>query len=103
MSPYVARRRANIALTISMVVAAVSFSTSFFLWAIYTSSNQNTLCKVIYATIAKSGATVGKPGTPGYAYYQEHPEELRVARAQNEELLGTLPCKSKIPSTGGKK
>lgn len=34
--------------------------------------------------------TLGKPGTPGYAYWHAHPGELRKARHENEKLLGGL-------------
>lgn len=57
------------------------------------------LCRVLRALVAGSGATVGKPGTPGYAYYQAHPKELAAARAQNQRFVAALDCEH-LP-TGG--
>lgn len=49
-------------------------------------------CEVVRDQVARSLAATGQPGTPGYAYYQEHPDELRAVRAQSEDLLAKLPC-----------
>lgn len=35
---------------------------------------------VVRQVITQSAATLGRKGTPGYAYYRAHPEELRVAK-----------------------
>lgn len=51
------------------------------------------LCLVLYALVNRSGANVGKPGSPGYSYYRAHPAELARARKQNHEFLDALPCK----------
>lgn len=52
----------------------------------------NQLCSVLYTLIARAGATTGTPGSPGYAYYREHPTELVAARKQNDAFLAELPC-----------
>lgn len=59
--------------------------------ALYTRNAK--LCEVLYRLVARSGATVGKAGTPGYAYYKQHPEELKLARQQNRQFLRELPCR----------
>lgn len=50
------------------------------------------LCAVMYRLVARSGATIGKPGSPGYDYYRTHPMELALAREQNKRFLRELPC-----------
>lgn len=57
--------------------------------------NQQKLCTVLYHLVARSGATVGRPGTPGYDYYHSHPTELEAAHRQNHQFLNQLPCKGK--------
>ncbi len=37
------------------------------------------------------GLDVGKPGTPGYAYYVQHPEEIALARQRTRDALRALP------------
>lgn len=61
--------------------------------AYWLNTTNQRLCGVLYSLVARSGANVGKPGTPGYAYYHAHPEELRLARKQNQDFLNQLPCK----------
>lgn len=41
--------------------------------------------------IVLRGRDVGKPGTPGYSYYQKHPEEARLALKRVDEALADLP------------
>lgn len=50
------------------------------------------LCTVIHRIVAGSAATVGTPGSPGYAYYHAHPSELRAQRAANRKTLAQLDC-----------
>lgn len=38
--------------------------------------------RVIYAQVVRSGQTLGRKGTAGYAYYRAHPVELAAARAE---------------------
>lgn len=56
-------------------------------------NDRDRLCLVLYGLVERSGATAGKKGYPGYAYYQEHPEELQTAHAQNRAFLEALPCR----------
>jgi hypothetical protein len=51
---------------------------------------QDKLCQVVRGTVASSDATLGKPGSPGYAYYKVHPTELKAAHKQARELLKQL-------------
>lgn len=60
------------------------------------------LCGVLAGMIYRSGATIGTPGTPGYAYYQEHPDELQLARDQNKNFLAQLGCKPILPEGDAK-
>ena len=53
---------------------------------------QDRLCDVLHALVARSGTTLGKPGSAGYFYYQEHPSELTLAKKQNRQFLESLPC-----------
>lgn len=73
-------------IAVLLAVGAACFVVWFF------GRTDDRLCNVIYTLVARSGATVGKPGSPGYAYYREHPDELKKARAQNQEFLHQLPC-----------
>lgn len=38
-------------------------------------------------SVASIDAELGKPGTPGYSYYRQHPDELAKAHALNQETL----------------
>lgn len=49
-------------------------------------------CEVVRDQVRQNLSAVGQPGTPGYAYYQEHPDELVTARQQSRTLLSKLPC-----------
>ena len=56
---------------------------------------QGKLCKVIYTQVAKGRAELGKPGSAGYSYYRDHPDELKRGREQADDLLrGLAYCKS---------
>ncbi len=72
---------------VGLAVLAVFLS----IWIVTTARNDR-LCAVLYSLVARSGATIGQPGTPGYAYYHAHPQELRVARKQNHDFLNALGC-----------
>lgn len=74
------------------VAGVVLVALAFQLRADFVDTKNSQLCNVLYTLIARSGETTGKPGAPGYAYYQEHPEELAIARQQNMEFLDALPC-----------
>ena len=67
---------------------------SFSLWYAGHKATQerNTLCAVLYQQVDRTRMTLGLPGTPGYAYYRGHPEELRLARSQARRQLRELPC-----------
>lgn len=73
----------------AVVIAVVALACLFWIFG----RTDDQLCNVIYSLVARSGATVGKPGTPGYAYYSQHPDELAKARAQNQDFLNELPCR----------
>lgn len=42
-------------------------------------------------TIVLRGRDVGKPGTPGYAYYRAHPGEAAKALERVDQALDDLP------------
>lgn len=60
---------------------------------------------LLHALIATSDGRLGRPGTPGFAYYRDHPDELRAAHAANKVILAQtdtthcahLPSKSATP------
>lgn len=62
---------------------------------------RNRLCVVLYGLIERSGATIGTKGSPGFSYYQEHPDELKTAKADNQAFLGALPCKGSTAEEKG--
>lgn len=74
------------------IAGVVLVAAAFLLRADYIDTRNDRLCDVLYTLIARSGATVGQPGSPGYDYYQQHPEELESARKQNMDFLAELPC-----------
>lgn len=67
------------------------------------------ICKqslgLLHALVATSDGRLGRPGTPGYAYYRDHPDELRAAHASNKVILSrtaaahcaSLPSKTATP------
>lgn len=61
-----------------------------FLWV--RAYQAQSVCEVIKTQVKRSIAATGQPGTPGYAYYQEHPDELKAARESSRDLLHKLPC-----------
>lgn len=73
----------------AVVIAVVALACLFWVFG----RTDDKLCNVIHTLVARSGATVGKPGSPGYAYYKQHPDELAKARAQNQDFLNELPCR----------
>jgi hypothetical protein len=95
MSPTVARARATLALGFAMAAAALSLIVAVTVWQQSTRRVNDKLCNVLYSLVARSGASVGQPGSPGYAYYHSHPTELKAARAQNQRFLDDLPCHPK--------
>lgn len=42
---------------------------------------------VVRRQIVQSEHLIGRPGSPGYAYYKEHPAELRAARQEAQREL----------------
>lgn len=82
-------RRLQFALVVALTLLFVTLNIRAWVF----SRTDDQLCNVIYSLVARSGATVGKPGTPGYAYYSQHPDELAKARAQNQDFLNELPCR----------
>ena len=85
-------RKRSVALGLAAIVAGISVFTAMSVFRAKSESTSDKICDVLYRTVASSGATVGKRGTPGYAYYQAHPDELAAARAQNHRFLDDLPC-----------
>jgi hypothetical protein len=75
-----------------LVVAAAltSLALVVFLWIRVTQAQDT--CGVIKVQVERTLQATGHRGTPGYAYYQEHPDELRAARASSQQLLDKLPC-----------
>jgi hypothetical protein len=98
-SPVTTPRKRSVALILSSVAAGISVFAALIAFNAQAKSERDQLCDVMYAFVTKSGAATGSPGSPGYAYYQTHPDELRAARKQNQELVGELPCR---PSTKGR-
>lgn len=95
-----ARSRDGIRLIVAsgLLSWALFFATlGYRAWTV--SSTDRQLCDVLYRIVANGGANTGKPGTPGYAYYREHPDELRAAKASNRRTLKELDC-DHLP-TGG--
>lgn len=86
------RRISHMWLALIGILGIVLVAVAFQVRADYVDRQKNQLCNVLYTLIARSGETTGKPGAPGYAYYQEHPEELAIARQQNMDFLDALPC-----------
>lgn len=76
-------------LGVTLVAAVVIFAVAL---AIRTAQTDRT-CVVLRDLIGRSGATLGQKGSPGYAYYHDHPDELSAARKQNREFLDSLPCR----------
>lgn len=86
-------------LVIVLVLAALSLAASLVYRAHQTAQTDRKLCNVLRGRIASSSATFGQKGAPFFAYFQEHPDELRAARAQNREWLKALDC-DHLPSGG---
>ena len=80
-------------LQFSLVVAIGLLFLALVIRAWVLNSTDEKLCSVIHDQIARSGALVGKPGQPGYAYFQAHPAELQKTKDQNKQFLDRLPCK----------
>lgn len=85
-------------------VLAVTIVAGVLLWVfalVYAankaSQERDRLCLVLYALINRSGNSIGKKGSPGYAYYRRHPVELEKAREQNVAFLAALPCQPNPP------
>lgn len=74
------------------IAGILALAIAFGVRATLVDRDADQLCDVLYTLIAGSGASVGQPGSPGFAYYQQHPEELAQARAQNAAFLAELPC-----------
>lgn len=55
--------------------------------------NVDRTCGVLAYTLERQLNSLGKPGTPGYSYYQDHPDEARAARRDTQALLDHLACK----------
>lgn len=95
MSPQVARARATVALGLALVSAGIAFTAALLVWQQISVRTDRQLCDVVYSFVARSGASSGKPGSPGYAYYKAHPGERAAADQQNQSFLDDLPCKPK--------
>lgn len=81
-----------------VLVAAVSTIGASLIFG----DRQDRLCQVLRGTIEKSGASIGKKGSPGYNYYKQHPDEKRTAQQQNRELVEQLDfCSGPPPPRTG--
>jgi hypothetical protein len=89
----------GILLVIAGILAGLLIVSAFAFRAWQTATADRQLCNVLHRLVASSAATLGKPGTPLYAYYQDHPAELRVARARSQDALDQLDC-DHLPSGG---
>lgn len=85
---------------VALVLAIFALFGVFIYRSHAVSQTDQRLCTVLYNLVARSGATIGRPGTPGYAYYHAHLDELRAARKQNTEFLRELDCHH-LPTRGG--
>jgi hypothetical protein len=80
-------------------IGIASVLSVLFLIAVFAYANrqQDTtakqLCHAIVVLVTANEHRIGKPGTPFYAYYQRHPDELADARAGGLAALRSLPCK----------
>ncbi len=84
--------RNGVPLMVSSVAAGVAIlAVAVAIWTA-TAQRNDKLCAVLYSLVARSGATIGQPGSPGYAYYHSHPAELAVAKKQNHDFLDALGC-----------
>lgn len=90
-------RKRSIALIVSSFAAGLAIVATIVAFQAQRVRTDEKFCTVLYQLVARSGATVGKPGTPGFAYYQAHPTELAAAREQNNDFLHDLPCHPKGP------
>jgi hypothetical protein len=69
-----------------------------FAWRTLINQQQHyNLCSVIAGLVVQGNRSAGTPGTPGYFYYQHHPEELAALHAQNRQTLRQLNCKPYLP------
>jgi hypothetical protein len=55
------------------------------------SSTDEKLCRAIRGIVQGAGRP-GIPGSAGFSYYRQHPDELRVARASYDRTLRSLNC-----------
>ena len=69
-------------------VAALEYGTPGSARKICRESKEN---RTALRAIIMRGRDVGKPGSPGYAYYKAHPGEARKARARVDQALKDLP------------
>jgi hypothetical protein len=77
-----------------LIMVSIGFGVwGILIWRASTSLHQQqSLCSVLYSVILTSDKSLGKPGTPGYFYYQLHPDEVKVAHRYNRRTLNELPC-----------
>lgn len=76
-------------IAIALMVAAGLAVWSILLWR---ASSTQTVCVVLVQRIKAADEAIGKPGTPGYAYYHAHPEEIQASHAANKKTIDQLPC-----------
>lgn len=76
----------------------VAVLTGILVWGVIilrahdSSSQVNRLCMVLKVQVIRQAVAIGKPGSPGYAYYRQNPKERQRAEAQSRRFLNVLPC-----------
>ena len=78
---------AFLALTLAFLVA-LEYGTPGSARKICKASQEN---RAVLRELIERGRDVGKPGTPGYAYYTTHPEEKQAAIDRVDSTLDGLP------------
>lgn len=75
------------------IIAAAALCGLFVMAAVWGNAlrGQST-CEVVKTQVSASIAAIGRPGSPGYAYYQAHPMERQAAIRSSEDLRDKLPC-----------
>lgn len=85
-------------LLVALVLCGMSLSVVFWVRARQTAETDLRLCVVIRALVVGSGVP-GTKGSAGYAYYRQHPDELKVALARYRQTVNALDCRH-LPSGG---
>ena len=89
--PHRIRRRLPVLAYLALVLALVvvlEFGTPGSGRKICKASQEN---RAVLRGLIERGKDVGKPGTPGYAYYTKHPEEKQAALDRVDKELDRLP------------